>query len=74
MNIKQFENNKGLWQSVDDDQIDVAKFNVATDLQLCCVNDFYHGRQITAITFEDSLPAEIKKELGTKQAVLFHLS
>ena len=38
------------------------------------INDFYKGRKIEAVTFEESLPLFVRQSLCTNQAVLFHLS
>lgn len=72
--MKQIITKKGLWQSVQDNQINLAKEKVNNDLQLMTINDFYKGRKIEAVTFEETLPLFVRESLCTNQAVLFHLS
>jgi hypothetical protein len=71
--MREFINEKGLWQSVDDNQIDLAKEKVNGELQLCCINDYYRGKRIKSITYEDNLSDDVKNQLLTNQAVLFSL-
>ena len=70
--MKEFENEKGLWQSVEDQEIEKAK-DAAEGLSIL-VGDTYKGREITDVTFEDNPPKEIINKIGTTKAVLFHLT
>ena len=70
----EYLNETGLYQSVEDYQIEFAKEKVNGDLQLMTVNDYYNGRRIEKVTFEENLPEDVENNLITKQAILFHLS
>ena len=70
--MKEFENEKGLWQSVEAHEIEKAK-DAAEGLSIH-VGDTYKGREITDVTFEDNPPKEIINKIGTNKAVLFHLT
>ena len=70
--MEEFENEKGVWQSVEDHEIEKSKYAVKRLLIL--VGDTYKGREITDVTFEDNPPKEIINKIGTTKAVLFHLT
>lgn len=72
--MRDFQNEKGLWQSVEDEQIGFAKEQVDGPLQLMTINDYYKDKRINKITFESKPPIEVVDNIGTAQAVLFHLS
>ena len=72
--MKSYQNKKGLWQSVDDNQIDFAKEKASGGLQLLTINDFYKGQKIIDVTFENNISEEIINKIGTNQAILFWLS
>lgn len=71
--MKEIQTNKGLYQSVQPNQIKDAQ-KAACELNALLFNDFYKGHKITGVSYEDNLPEKVKTELGTDQAILFQFN
>lgn len=65
---KEFINKKGVFQSVEDHQVEEAKVK-AKELNAVLFDDFYKGRRILSVTYTEHLSDEIQNALGTKQAI-----
>lgn len=69
---KEFINKKGVFQSVQDHQVEEAKVK-AKELNDVLFDDYYKGRKILSVTYTEHLSDEMQNALGTKQAVFFEL-
>ena len=67
---KEFINKKGIFQSVQDHQLEEAKVK-AKELNAVLFDDFYKGKKILSVRYTEHLSDEIKNALGTKQAIFF---
>ncbi len=71
--MKEFINKKGIFQSVQNHQVEEAKVK-SKKLNALLFDDYYKGKKILSVTYAECLPEEAEKALGTKQAVFFETS
>lgn len=74
--MKEFLNEKGLWQEVTPDVVEKANRFLNSEYYYKQTNpptNSLRGKSCTKVTLEDNLPEEIQEEWGDSIALLFHL-